>query len=213
MDFSRPLHVVTPTLDGDVLAVLARTEAELSGRKIHGLVGHSSEQGVRNSLERLVGQGVVVARSAGQAKLYLLNREHLAAPYISGLVNLRKELQERLGAELSAWRPRLKFAAIFGSVARGEATEKSDLDIFLIRPRGADSDGSAWVSRVMELERKAAAWTGNDARVLDFGEDEIPEGAAAEPVLRDILREGLVVLGSRRRLRELIQRYGEDSQL
>jgi hypothetical protein len=78
MDFSRPLGVVSPTLDGDVLTVLAAADEEFSGRRIQRLLGHSSEPGVRKAAERLVEQGVVLRRPAGRAKLYRLNRQHLA---------------------------------------------------------------------------------------------------------------------------------------
>ena len=44
MDFRRPLHVVTPTLDGDVFAALSGGEIEVSGRELHRLVGHSSKK-------------------------------------------------------------------------------------------------------------------------------------------------------------------------
>ena len=52
MDLSRPMRVVTPTLDGDVLVVLAGTDAPLTGRQVHTVLGRASETGVRMALER-----------------------------------------------------------------------------------------------------------------------------------------------------------------
>ena len=119
MDFAHPLRVVTPTLVGDVLAVLARSDEEFSGRRIHRLLGHSSEPGVRKAAERLVDQSIVLRRQAWRANLYRLNRSHLAAPHIEALATLRLYLfpvfkgHSRLEVAAS-------FVLLFGSVARGE---------------------------------------------------------------------------------------------
>jgi hypothetical protein len=42
MDFGRPFNVVTPTLDGDVLGVLAGAEEEFTGRRIHQVLERGS---------------------------------------------------------------------------------------------------------------------------------------------------------------------------
>ena len=96
MDFRRPLETVTPTLDGDVLAVLARADAEITGREIQRLAGHGSHQGIRNAADRLAQQGVVLRRLVGNANLYRLNRDHVAAPWIEGLASLPEQVLERL---------------------------------------------------------------------------------------------------------------------
>lgn len=201
MDFSRPLQTVTPTLDGDVLAVLARVEEDLSGRQVHRLVGHSSEHGVRKALDRLAGQGIVQSRRAGQARLYRLNREHLAAPYVERLAFLTDELVTRLREATAHWEIKPVAALLFGSVAQGRARPQSDLDLLVVRPTGCDEDAPVWRDQVAELQRSATAWTGNDARVLEYGEEELEQGLGRrEPVLAGALRDGTVIAGSRRLL-------------
>ena len=96
MNFSRPLETLTPTLDGDVLTVLARADAEMTGRQIQRLAGHGSHQGIRNAADRLTRQGIVLRRPAGNANLYKLNRGHVAAPWIVGLAGLADQVLERL---------------------------------------------------------------------------------------------------------------------
>src|SRR5579859_3021128 len=96
MDYRRTLLVITPTLDGDVLATLARGELELTGRELARQVRHGSTEGIRRAADRLVSQGVVSRRAVGGAHLYKLNREHLAAPFIEGLAGLRELLIARL---------------------------------------------------------------------------------------------------------------------
>lgn len=205
MDFARPLHAVTPTLDGDVLAVLAGAEAELSGRQVHRLVGHSSEQGVRKTLDRLAEQGIVLSRQAGRANLYQLNRDHLAAPHIERLAALRGELLNRLRQAIAQWELAPAFALLFGSVARGDAGPESDLDLLIVRSSEIDEDALVWREQVGGIQASATAWTGNDTRVLEVGEDELRTGLGKrEPVLAAALEDGLEIAGSLRRLRRLV---------
>lgn len=203
MDYRRPLLIVTPTLDGDVLAALARGDVELSGRELARHVGHGSTEGIRRAADRLVGQGTVLRRAAGGAHLYRLNRDHLAAPYIERLANLRGELIDRLRSTLAAWSEPPRLAMLFGSVARGEASATSDLDLLIVRPRAIDADDEVWRTQLVELERSVAAWTGNDTRVVEYGEDELA-GLAAEPLLGDVLDEGIELVGTRRALKRLL---------
>ena len=200
MDFRSPLRVVTPTLDGDVLRVVAAAEREFSGREVHRLVGHSSENGVRKALARLVEQGVVRSRRVGASTMYSFNRDHVAAPWIEGLLGVRDQIAERLRAQIKGWTVRPVVAAMFGSAARGEARPGSDMDILLVRPTGADED--AWEAQVDALVEAATRWTGNDTRPLVIGEDDLTHGVQNERVMADVLADGIELAGSSlRRLR------------
>ena len=200
MDYRRPLLIVTPTLDGDVLAALARGEVELSGRELARHVGHGSTEGIRRAADRLVGQGTVLRRAAGGAHLYRLNRDHLAAPYIERLANLRGELIDRLRSALAGWSEPPRLAMLFGSVARGEASAGSDLDLLIVRPRAIDADDEVWRTQLVELERSVTAWTGNDTRVVEYGEDELT-GLSEEPLFANVLEDGIELVGTRRALK------------
>ncbi|HEY7952071.1 MAG TPA: nucleotidyltransferase domain-containing protein [Solirubrobacteraceae bacterium] len=198
---------LTPTLDGDVLATLARADIELSGRELARHIGHGSPEGVRRAADRLVRQGALLQRKAGSARLYRLNRDHLAAPWIEGLASMRQQLIERLRATIANWEQPAKIALLFGSVARGDATADSDLDLMVIRRSGCDPDSDPWRTQLLELEQAATAWTGNDARILEYGEEELPR-LGSEPLLKDVLRDGIELYGSLRILRRLMQTGG-----
>lgn len=192
MDLGRPLATVTPTLDGDVLTVLARAEATFTTGQLHRVLGQYSEDGIRKVLVRLKGQGIVLAERVGNAYAYRLNREHLAAGPVIALARARAVLLERLEAALSAWRPGPIYAAVFGSAARGDMTVNSDIDILVIRPDEAEEE--AWEQQVTALASQVSRWTGNDARPLRFAVSEV---GGHEEVLRDVLRDGLRVAGTR----------------
>ena len=203
MDFRRPLRVITPTLDGDVLAALAGGDIEVSGRELHRLVGHSSEEGVRKAADRLVRQGIVTQRLMGRVRLYTLNRDHLAAQPVQWLATLRAQLIDRLRQEIAAWEAPAAAAALFGSVARRTASETSDIDILIVRAQTVGAHDIAWREQLERLSRDVRGWTGNDARILEFGEAEVVERPPA--VALEALADGIDLLRGRQLLRRLKQ--------
>jgi predicted nucleotidyltransferase len=203
MDFRRPLTVVTPTLDGEVLAALAAGDVEFSGRELARRAGHGSTEGIRRAADRLTTEGIVSRRIVGGAHLYRLNRDHVAAPWIEGLATLPEQLIDRIRALIAGWEESASLAFLFGSVANRTATADSDLDVLVIRRRDCDPDSDTWRSQLVRLQQAATALSGNDARVLEIGEEELG-GGRIEPVLEDVKRHGVELLGSRRELRRLI---------
>ena len=203
MDFRRPLRVITPTLDGDVLAALAGGEIEVSGRELHRLVGHSSEEGVRKAADRLVRQGIVNEQRVGRIRLYALNREHLAAEQVQRLATLRAQLIERLRQEIAAWDVPAAAAVLFGSVSQKTASETSDVDILVVRAPTVRADDIAWREQLESLNRDVTAWTGNDARVIEFSEAEVL--ARPPRVALEALADGIDLLRGRQLLRRLNQ--------
>lgn len=196
MNLQRPFQVVAPTLDGDVLTVLARADRSLTGRAIERETG-SSHGGVQRALAHLVAEGVIRRERAGGAYLYRLNRQHLAAPWIEGLAMLRTQLINRLRESLASWEIKPASGVLFGSAARDQAGPASDLDLLVIRPAGIDEDDEIWRDQVIALEQAVGAWTGNDARVLEYSETEL---GLDEPVFEAAAAEGIELHGSFRRL-------------
>jgi hypothetical protein len=203
MELNRPLATVTPTLDGDVLAVLAQQEVTFTTGQLHRVLNRYSEEGIRKVLRRLARQGVVHSERVGNAYSYRLNREHLAAGPIIELSRLAHTLLQRLEDRLAGWAFPPTYAAVFGSAARGTMTEDSDLDLLLVR--ADDTPVDIWDEQVGELIADVTRWTGNDTRPLEYTVSELT-AARAELVLRDAQKEGLTVAGRRawlsRHLRE-----------
>jgi hypothetical protein len=196
VDLKHPLAVITPTVDGDALAVLARAEAAFTGREVHRLVGQYSEAGVRKVLTRLVEQGIVLIERAGPSYLYRLNRDHLAAPPIIALAGVRAEFLGRLRARLAQWDPPPVYAALFGSAARGDMRPDSDIDLLIVRPDAVDPDDDHWNSQVHQLISDVTRWTGNDTRPLEYGDTEIRRALRrGEPVLEAVRAEGVLLAG------------------
>jgi predicted nucleotidyltransferase len=142
------------------------------------------------------------ARRAGKADLYSLNRRHLAAPYIVALAGLRHELLARIRAELAGWQEAPIFAALFGSAATGRMRPDSDIDLLVVRPKSVDIEGAEWRRQLEALSTDVTAWTGNDTRLLELGQDEVQRGLeGGERVLADVRDEGVVLYGQAAYLR------------
>lgn len=202
MELHRPLATITPTLDGDVLALLARSEEAFTAGQVHRVLGRYSEAGIRKVMARLNGQGIVLRERVGGTHSYRLNRDHLAAATVIELADLHGLLMERIEDRLASWSIAPVYGAVFGSAARGTMIAESDIDLFLVRPDSVPSD--EWDAQVAALTSDVTRWTGNDTRVLEYGESELRE-SRTEPVLREVLADALTVVGSRawlvRRLR------------
>jgi len=194
MELNHPLATITPTLDGDVLAVLAQHEVTFTTGQLHRVLSRYSEEGIRKVLLRLTRQGVVHSERIGNAYSYRLNREHLAAGPITELARLAQTLLKRLEDRLTDWTFPPKYAAVFGSAARGTMTEDSDLDLLLVR--ADDTPVDVWEDQVASLAADVSRWTGNDTRPLEYTVSEL-NAARDEAVLRDVLKEGLTVAGRR----------------
>ena len=194
VELNRPFATVTPTLDGDVLAVLATHEATFTTGQIHRALNAFSEEGIRKVLARLVVQGVVLAERVGNTYAYRLNTAHLAAEPIVALATLFNKFLSRLEQRLSGWEYPPVYAAVFGSTARGAMTADSDVDLFLVKE--SDTPETVWARQVTELAAAVTAWTGNDARVVEYSAADLP-AATTEPMVQELLERGLTVAGSR----------------
>ncbi|NNM97247.1 MAG: nucleotidyltransferase domain-containing protein [Candidatus Dormibacteraeota bacterium] len=194
MDAQRPLAVVTPTLDGDVLAVFAQANTTFTTGQLHRMLPRFSEDGIRKALGRLCEQGIVTSERAGNAYLYCFNRNHLAAGPILELAQLRVTLLSRIEERLGIWRWPPVYAAVFGSMARGTATTSSDVDLLLVRPDEVADD--EWDTQVAELASDISKWTGNDARPIEFTASDLV-ARREERIFTEVLTTGLTVHGQR----------------
>jgi predicted nucleotidyltransferase len=197
MDLSNPISSVSPSAHGAVLTVLARTDRSLSGRRTAELVGSRAVQSRVNSILRsLTEAGVVLCEEHPPAKLYRLNRQHVAAEAIVALANLRDELLARMRGHLSAWPVPPTAAWLFGSAARGDGGPQSDIDILVIRPDHVGAEHPDWADQLESLTAAVTAWSGNGCTVIEYSNSEFDElVAGGERLVSDIRRDGIHLAG------------------
>jgi len=196
MDISEPARSLAPTLHLTVLAALVRTTHPMSGRGLARLLdGKASQRGVADALKHLVSQGLVIRENHPPSASFRLNRDHIAAGVAELLGELKDALRQRCSLEVSSWETRPAWAAFFGSVARGEGDENSDIDIALVLCSDTEPLAPEWTSQVERLAERTQAWTGNRASIIAFGHDEWLD--STESLVEEIAREGITIWGHR----------------
>jgi predicted nucleotidyltransferase len=195
VDFQRPVQAVVPGAQGQLLAVLAETSAELNLRTLARLAGVSAAQASR-VLPALVELGVVERREVPPSALFRFVPEHVAARAVTMLASVRRSVLDELGLRAAEIRPEPTSVTVFGSFARGEADAQSDLDVLLVRPADVDEEDSGWRSGVDRWTEQARRLTGNTVDVVEVSEGDIGRLLGSRRTLwRDIQRDGITVHG------------------
>lgn len=196
MDFVRPVQAAIPGAQGRILGVLAETTAELNLRTIAQLSGVSLAQASR-VLPSLVELGLVDRREAPPSSLFRFVPENVAARAITALTRARQTVLDELGDTAATLAPPPASVIVFGSFARGDADQESDLDIVMVRSGAVGEDDVAWRSSVDRWRESARRLTGNSVEVVEVGEQAIGRlFRSRKPLWLDVQSDGLVVFGS-----------------
>lgn len=133
---------------------------------------------------------------AGNAYLYTLNREHLAAPAIELLADLRSELERRMRAEIAGWEIAPDHVSMFGSGARGEGDARSDIDIFVVRPARMSEDDPRWRGQLEQLADHVYGWTGNHAGLSEISATDLRRLRRDHPpIVAELRRDAITLAG------------------
>lgn len=196
VDVARPYATVAPGVEGEVLVVLAGTTAPLTGRQIARLARRGTSPSVSAALDRLVEQGLVYRQHAGRAYLHTLNRDHVAAPVVEMLADLRVELLRRLRDAVRSWQLAPAHASMFGSAARADGDSSSDIDLLIVRSADVGEDDQTWSAQLDALTEAVRAWTGNDAGIVELGESDLDQLRRNPPsILADLRADGIDLAG------------------
>jgi predicted nucleotidyltransferase len=196
VNLSRPWAPIRSRLDMEVVLVLRGTTRPLTGREVARLVRTGSQPTVNAALRRLAEEGVVRAAEAGNAYLYTLNREHLAAPALELLADIRSELERRLRAEIAEWEIAPRHVSIFGSAARGDGNTSSDIDVFVVRASRVPEEDPRWRAQLEHFCERIHAWTGNHAGLSEVSTTDV-RGLRREssPVVEELRRDAITLAG------------------
>lgn len=87
---------------------------------------------VKRELSRMVEAGMVSQTKRGNQHHYQANKSCPIYPELAGLVRKTLGLSEALRRALSPLADRIEWAFVFGSVANGQSSEGSDVDLLVI---------------------------------------------------------------------------------
>jgi predicted nucleotidyltransferase len=193
MHVGKPYTVFSSGVGAEVLVVLAGSTTPRSGRELAGRTGRSAT-GVQHALEQLVEHGLVNRLRAGRSYMYGLNRKHLLAPVAEQMAGVGSEFLRRLRDAFAGWAVQPVSASLFGSAARGDGDERSDIDLFVVRPASSGADDPAWREQVDQLAEAVREWTGNYASIAEISESELTRLLRDRPPIAEALREDAIDL-------------------
>jgi predicted nucleotidyltransferase len=198
VDVSEPGRGLTSSLTVPLLRVLAARSSPASAAQIMRLVPYGTHAGVSRALERMTNGGVVLGEEIGGRVVYSLNFDHVLAPAVRVLLRARDELPRRLRAELTKWETEPVVSLLYGSAARLDGDEDSDIDVLLVHPAlNGSSVRMRWASQVHHLRSEVQRWTGNHCQVTDRSRATIRRLArAGEPVVDEWLNDGVHLVGT-----------------
>lgn len=195
MDVAEPANVALPSGTAAVLRALAGTDTPLTIRQLARVAEVSSTR-AQQVIARLAEHGVVTTEDHGQARLCLLNRDHLATDPLILLADLRVALIAKLRLEVGSWPTLPEHASLFGSAARGDGDTTSDLDILLVPPPGLSGDEPAWTEQLSGTAERLRRATGNNVAWFEVSRADLRRAVRAkEPIVDEWHRDAIRLAG------------------
>lgn len=185
MNFGEPFGGLMPGARGAVLAALLRTGTPLTGRRIHALVDDHSLGAVQQALRDLETVGVITTETIGRAGVHRVNEHHDAIGPLRALASPIEMLTRVVRDTASD----VEAVIVFGSVARGQAHQDSDIDLAVIA-------AETWEGRA-HLQQQVHERLGNDCDVMHLTREQFTRAPKdREPVVAEILRDGVALVGA-----------------
>jgi predicted nucleotidyltransferase len=100
-------------------------------REVIALVG-SGRGAVQRELKKLTAAGILNVSTVGTRKVYQANSQSPIYDELSGLILKTVGLLEPLRKALKTFAPNITLAFVYGSIAKGKDTAKSDIDLMII---------------------------------------------------------------------------------
>jgi predicted nucleotidyltransferase len=178
--------------------LLLNSTGEFHLREISRQTGVSAPY-VKREIANLVALGLVLKRSQGNLVLFRLNGDSVIVEELRRIFlkteSFGRFIRDGLG-EVGV----IRFALIYGSFARGEEGEKSDVDLLVV--------GDVNERRMLDVVEKVETHTGREVNYIAWTEDEfevkVREGV---PLLEEIANTPVImVVGDLDEFREAVKR-------
>lgn len=196
MDLREPASIVMPPGTAAIIRALAGTNAAMTVRQVARVAG-VSHQRASQVVQRLTAHGLVTTEPQGPSLLCRLNRNHLAAPAVTALAQLRSTLLTTLAADIEAWPVRPVHASLFGSAARADGSPASDIDVLLVRVGDPGDEGDDdWAQQLAASGVRLQRATGNRISWFDISTTDLTRAVhTREAIVEEWRRDAVRLVG------------------
>jgi len=111
--------------------LFSRPDERYFVRQLTALIAEDSTN-VSRELARLGKIGILISTTEGRQKYYQANRQSPLFDELHGLIVKTAGVADVLGAALAPSAGQIRVAFIFGSIARGDETRRSDIDVMIV---------------------------------------------------------------------------------
>jgi predicted nucleotidyltransferase len=176
--------------------LLLRPDEALHGREIARRTGLPAGT-ITRELTKLAEVGLLKRSKRGNQQVYSANTGSPIFTELASILRKTSGLADVLIQALAPAAPKLRLAFVFGSVAQGQETAGSDVDVMLI--------GDLGFREAVELLHPSQATLGREVNPKLFSTREFTDKAATEAFLIDVLAKPKIFLvGNAHDLEELI---------
>ena len=176
--------------------LLLRPDEALHGREIARRTGLPAGT-ITRELTKLAEVGLLKRTKRGNQQVYSADTSGPIFTELASILRKTSGLADVLVEALAPAAPKLRLAFVFGSVARGQETGGSDVDVMLI--------GDLGFRDAVELLHPCQATLGREVNPKLFSASEFTDKAATEPFLIDVLaKPKIFLIGNAHDLEELV---------
>ena len=177
--------------------LLLRPDEALHGREIARRTGLPAGT-ITRELTKLAEVGLLKRTKRGNQQVYSADTSGPIFTELASILRKTSGLADVLVQALAPAAPKLRLAFVFGSVARGQETGGSDVDVMLI--------GDLGFREAVELLHPCQATLGREVNPKLFSASEFTDKAATEPFLIDVLaKPKIFLIGNAHDLEELVR--------
>jgi predicted nucleotidyltransferase len=176
--------------------LLLRPDEALHGREIARRTGLPAGT-ITRELTKLAEVGLLKRTKRGNQQVYSADTSGPIFTELASILRKTSGLADVLVQALVPAAPKLRLAFVFGSVARGQETGGSDVDVLLI--------GDLGFREAVELLHPCQTTLGREVNPKLFSASEFTDKAATEPFLIDVLaKPKIFLIGNAHDLGELV---------
>ena len=109
---------------------------------------------------------------------------------------MRRSALDGMRAEIASWQTAPVTALCFGSFARGEGDEDSDVDLLLVRPSDVAELDDTWDRQQQALRDLVQRATGDDRQIMEIGVARLLRHVDLDdPLVSNRLHDGVLLSG------------------